>query len=144
MLWGKGADEMKIGTKLKTARARAALTQESVAETLQVSRQTISNWENERSYPDIISVIAISDLYKVSLDELLKGDAEMIEHLDQSTNVVSSSRRLLLAVGVNILLLILFVVFNGLIAENAALIAGGACVGILSVCALFYQIIKKI
>ena len=135
---------MEIGTKLRDARSRAGLTQEAVAEALQVSRQTVSNWENERSYPDIVSVIAVSDLYHVSLDELLKGDEKMIEHLDQSTNVVNSNHRLLLAIGANILLLILFVLFNGLIARSPALIGGSAAVGILSTCALFYQIIKKI
>ena len=48
---------MEIGKKLKDARMRSGFTQESVAEKVNVSRQTISNWENEKSYPDIISVI---------------------------------------------------------------------------------------
>ena len=73
---------MEIGKKLKNARIEAGLTQEKAAEKIDVSRQTISNWENEKSYPDIISVIALSDLYSVSLDELLKGDQKMAEHLD--------------------------------------------------------------
>lgn len=50
------------------------MTQENVAEKINVSRQTISNWENEKSYPDIISVIELSNLYSISLDDLLKGD----------------------------------------------------------------------
>lgn len=48
---------MEIGNKLKKSRLESKLTQEKVAEEIQVSRQTISNWENEKSYPDIISVI---------------------------------------------------------------------------------------
>ena len=82
---------MEIGKKLKNARIEAGLTQEKAAEKIDVSRQTISNWENEKSYPDIISVIALSDLYSVSLDELLKGDQKMAEHLEESTNVVKSN-----------------------------------------------------
>ena len=74
---------MEIGKKLKAARSRAGLTQEQVAEHLFVSRQTISNWENEKSYPDIVSVVRLSDLYSISLDELLKGDAEMLKHLGE-------------------------------------------------------------
>lgn len=62
---------MEIGQKLKSARVEAGLTQETVAEKIGVSRQTISNWENNRYYPDIISVISLSDLYSISLDELL-------------------------------------------------------------------------
>lgn len=46
-------------------------------------RQTISNWENEKSFPDIVNVIKLSDLYNISLDQLLKGDEAMIEHLEK-------------------------------------------------------------
>ena len=44
--------EHDIGSKIKAARIEKKLTQEQVAELLGVSRQTISNWENEKSYPD--------------------------------------------------------------------------------------------
>ena len=70
------------------------LTQEQVAELLGVSRQTISNWENEKSYPDIISVIKMSDYYEASLDYLLKGEQKMntyYDYLEESTNVVKSN-----------------------------------------------------
>ena len=59
---------MEIGKKLKSARLKAELTQESVADKIQVSRQTISNWENARSYPDIVSIVHLSNLYNISLD----------------------------------------------------------------------------
>ena len=55
--------EHDIGCKIKAARIEKKLTQEQVAELLGVSRQTISNWENEKSYPDIISVIKMSECY---------------------------------------------------------------------------------
>lgn len=87
----KGEEDMNnIGKKLKLARIESKMTQEMVAEVLDVSRQTISNWENNKSYPDIISVIKLSELYAVSLDELLKGDEKMIQHLEESTNEVKS------------------------------------------------------
>jgi len=88
---------MDIGAKLKKARLQAGMTQEQVAEALGVSRQTISNWENEKTYPDIISVIKLSDLYAVSLDHLLKEEQPMsnyIEYLEESTNVVNSKNKL--------------------------------------------------
>ena len=65
---------MDIGTKLKAARIAAGLTQEQAAELLSVSRQTMSNWENNKTYPDIVRVIKMSDLYAVSLDHLLKRE----------------------------------------------------------------------
>jgi len=134
---------MEIGNKLKKSRLESKLTQEKVAEEIQVSRQTISNWENEKSYPDIVSVIKLSDLYNISLDELLKGDSEMIKHLDESTNIVSSNKKLLIAFGINIIFFILFIFFNGVISSNNYLIISAASIGILSISALFYQIIKK-
>ncbi len=84
---------MDIGKKIQEARLCAKLTQEQSAEALGVSRQTISNWENGKTYPDIVSVISLSDLYSVTLDELLKGDMKMIEYLEKSTDAVSARRR---------------------------------------------------
>ncbi|HIU74710.1 MAG TPA: helix-turn-helix transcriptional regulator, partial [Candidatus Pelethocola excrementipullorum] len=120
---------MEIGKKLKDARISSGFTQEKIAEKINVSRQTISNWETEKSYPDIISVIKLSELYSISLDDLLKGDKKMIEHLEESTNVVKSNQKLSIAIVINVFLLILFILFNGLIAQNRYLIMGSSAVG---------------
>lgn len=90
---------MNIGEKLHKARTESKLTQEQVAQALGVSRQSISNWENERTYPDIISIVKLSDLYNVSLDYLLKDKEEVkmtsyIDYLEESTNVVKSKQKL--------------------------------------------------
>lgn len=89
---------MEIGSKLKNARNENGITQEQAAELLGVSRQTISNWENNKSYPDIISVIKMSDIYSVSLDHLLKEDKSMNqtyqEFLEESTNTVKAKKNL--------------------------------------------------
>lgn len=135
---------MKIGKKLKNARIEAGLTQEKAAEKIDVSRQTISNWENEKSYPDIISVIALSDLYSVSLDELLKGDQKMAEHLEESTNVVKSNKKLTGAILLNIILMILLIALNMLLPEGTYYLVIVFCVVIMSSSALLYQIIKRI
>ena len=135
---------MEIGTKLKSARKKCGLTQEKAAEAVGVSRQTISNWENEKSYPDIVSVIRLSSLYSVSLDELLKGDEDMIEHLEESTDVVNSNKKLIAAALANILLLIVFAIFSGVIPENRFFLVGIFALSIISASALLYQIIRKI
>jgi Predicted transcriptional regulators len=88
---------MQIGLKIKNARIKANFTQEQVADTLGVSRQTISNWENEKTYPDIVSVVKMSELYEVSLDHLLKEEKTMSDYLgylEESTNVVKSKDKL--------------------------------------------------
>ena len=135
---------MEIGKKLKNARIKAGFTQEKAAEEVDVSRQTISNWENEKSYPDIISVIALSDLYSVSLDELLKGDQKMAEHLEESTNVVKSNKKLTGAILLNIILMILLIALNMLLPEGIYYLVIVFCVVIMSSSALLYQIIKRI
>lgn len=135
---------MNIGVKLKEARLQAGLTQEDVAEEIRVSRQTISNWETEKSFPDIVNVIKLSALYNISLDKLLKEDEKMIEHLEKSTNIVKSNQKLIIAIIANAMMLIIFIFFNSLIISNPYLIMGSSAFGIISTCYLFYQIIKKI
>lgn len=87
---------MDIGIKIKNARVKAKLTQEQAAEALGVSRQTISNWENNKTYPDIVSVVKMSDLYNISLDHLLKEEKSMSDYLgylEESMNVVKSRNK---------------------------------------------------
>lgn len=135
---------MQIGEKLKSARQKSGMTQEEVANSIHVSRQTISNWENEKSFPDIISVILLSDLYEISLDLLLKGDDEMIKHLDESTNIVKSNTKLLVAFGINIILAFIMIVFH-LQIENSKEVFIILILLIFACSAtIFYQLIKKI
>ena len=94
---------MDIGSKIKNARIDAQLTQEQVAEALGVSRQTMSNWENRKTYPDIVSVIKMSDLYAISLDHLLKEKEKVpmsnyMDYLEESTNTVKSQKKLSLTI----------------------------------------------
>lgn len=135
---------MEIGKKLKAARSRAGLTQEQVAEHLFVSRQTISNWENEKSYPDIVSVVRLSDLYSNSLDELLKGDAEMLKHLEESTDIVKSNRKLILAVIANIGVFLGCLLMAALLPDSVLAIACVFCLAVAGVACLLYQIVKRI
>ena len=135
---------MEIGQKLKDARVHSGLTQEVVAEKINVSRQTISNWENEKSYPDIISVIELSNLYCISLDDLLKGDSKMIEHLEESTNVVKSNKKLIGAISLNIIVVILLITLNMFLPNNSYYLILVFCIAIISSATLLYQIIKHI
>lgn len=68
---------MEFGQKLKEARTKAGLKQEQVAKELGVTRQTMSNWENDRSYPDLASVLKLSDLYGISVEEMLREDGNL-------------------------------------------------------------------
>lgn len=135
---------MEIGKKLKDARMKSGFTQETVAEKINVSRQTISNWENKKSYPDIISVIALSDLYSTSLDDLLKGDREMMEHLEECTNVVKSTQKLIGAIILNAVTVILLITLSMLLPDKSYYLLVVFCLAIMSSSVLLYQIIKRI
>ena len=135
---------MEIGKKLKDARMRSGFTQESVAEKVNVSRQTISNWENEKSYPDTISVIELSNLYSISLDELLKGDEKMMEHLEESTNVVKSTRKLIGVILLNIITVILLITLSMFLPDRSYYLLVVFCLAIASSSVLLYQMIKRI
>lgn len=70
---------MNLSKQIKDLRQRDGLSQEALAERIYVSRQTISNWETERSYPDVQSLLLLSVLFNVSIDELVKGDIDMMK-----------------------------------------------------------------
>ena len=67
---------MSFADRLKDARRFCGLSQEELADKIFVTRQTISNWENEKNYPDIKSLVMLSNLFNISLDNLVKGDLE--------------------------------------------------------------------
>ena len=71
---------MEIGQQIRKYREKEKYSQEYLAEKLYVSRQTISNWENERSYPDIHNLLMMCTLFNVSLDDLVKGDVKRMGH----------------------------------------------------------------
>lgn len=74
---------MEFAKKIKQYRAQNKWTQQEVATKLDVSRKTVSSWENGRSYPDVFMLVRLSDLYHVSLDDLLREDYEMIDNYKQ-------------------------------------------------------------
>lgn len=70
---------MELAKQIKKYRTEAKISQEELAEKVFVSRQTISNWENDKSYPDVKSLILISEVFEISLDILIKGDIEKMK-----------------------------------------------------------------
>ncbi len=76
---------MELGARLKEYRNRLGLSQDDLAERLYISRQTLSAWENNKTYPDIHSLLMLGDLFGVSLDTLVKGDIEIMrEEIDRA------------------------------------------------------------
>ena len=67
---------MELGQQLKAHRKELGISQDELAEKIFVSRQSISNWENNKTYPDIHTLLLLAETFGVSLDELIKGDVE--------------------------------------------------------------------
>ena len=73
---------MNIGTKIIEIRKQKNMTQEDFAKIFHVTRQTVSNWENGKSYPDLQTLVQISNEFNVSLDTMLKEDMNMVKKID--------------------------------------------------------------
>lgn len=78
---------MEIGNQIKKYRNELGLSQEELADKIFVTRQTISNWENEKNYPDIKSLVMLSNLFNISLDNLVKGDLEEMKKQIKESDV---------------------------------------------------------
>lgn len=72
---------MNIGNQIKKYREQLKISQEELADKIFVTRQTISNWENNKNYPDIKSLSLLSYNLNVSLDDLIKGDVEKMKEI---------------------------------------------------------------
>ena len=84
---------MEFNEQLKVLRKERSLTQEQLANELNVSRQAISNWENNKNLPDLEMVVTIAQLFDLSLDELILGGKEMTNMAEKLINDGSETRR---------------------------------------------------
>lgn len=109
---------MRIGDKIKNARIQKGYTQEQVAENLLVSRQTISNWENGKSLPDIISIIKMSELYELSLDEMMKGDKALLKKVERDVGAVKAEKKLIKFAWISIVIAIILMILGEIIEGN--------------------------
>ena len=83
---------MSIGNQIMSIRRKRQLTQEQFGSLFHVTRQTVSNWENGKSYPDLQLLVAISDQFGISLDTLLKEDTKMVKAIDRERGLGVAKR----------------------------------------------------
>ena len=74
---------MNLGSQLKRFRESKSFSQEDVARKVGVTRQAVYKWESNKSYPDIDNLILLSELYEVTIDELIKGLEDAREELNK-------------------------------------------------------------
>lgn len=122
---------MTIGKQILDIRKKQNITQEEFGKLFHVTRQTVSNWENEKSYPDLQTQVTISDLFEISLDTLLKGDHKMIARIDYERMYGSIKKRLSIinfftGSGTGLL-------FSGLLSPDSVRRTITVCIGILMI-----------
>lgn len=83
---------MELQNQIRKHRTGLNLSQEDLAEKVYVTRQTVSNWENGKSYPDIHSLLLLSSLFNISLDQLIKGDIEIMKKEINAAEVEKHNR----------------------------------------------------
>ena len=83
---------MEIGRQIKKYRLERKMSQEELADKVYVTRQTVSNWENDKNYPDINSLVLLSSLFGVSLDVLVKGDLKEMEEMIKKEDIKKLNR----------------------------------------------------
>ena len=68
---------MSLGENLQFLRKKSEITQEQLAEKLEVSRQSVSKWESDAAYPEMDKIIQICDLFHVGMDDLVRKDVSL-------------------------------------------------------------------
>lgn len=80
---------MEIGARIKEHRTAAGMSQDDLAARVYVSRQTISSWENSKTYPDVQSLLLLSEIFDATVDSLIKGDVEtMNETIERDSTIM--------------------------------------------------------
>ena len=83
---------MELNEQIKKYRTEMKFSQEELAEKRYVTRQSISNWENGKTYPDIHSLLLLSSLFGISLDQLVKGDVEIMKEEIKKEEIAKMNR----------------------------------------------------
>ena len=134
---------MNIGDKIKNAREENKLTQTQASESLMVSRQTISNWENGKSLPDILSVIRMCELYQISLDELLKGDKAMMDKIEKDIEISKTEKKIIKYAWISILVGVIILILDNAFEGNPIIeFLGGATPWILLALTFLFWILS--
>lgn len=103
---------MDLGTKIKIQRERKHWSQQELADQIHISRQSISKWEQNRALPSITNIIMMSNLFNMSLDELMKDDATLAAQMDAKMTVSKTLRGFLISLLSAFILFIIIKLLN--------------------------------
>lgn len=130
----RGEDLMEVGKTIKELRMDAGMSQDELAGKVFVSRQTISNWENGKFYPDVQSLSIIADIFGTSIDSLVKGDLPMMETRITEQDTRSLKRDAVIYTALLAIALVVMLVAFSL--ENWLALAAGALTYVVAMYAI--------
>ncbi|HFJ9441714.1 XRE family transcriptional regulator [Bacillus sp. AFS094611] len=127
---------MSLGQQLKRLRESQGFSQEDVAKKIGIMRQAVYKWENDKSCPDIENLILLSEMYNVTLDELIKGNQNLKEkiHIDEDEDF-EKENEFSFYIGFGLLIASAFVNYEGM--QEILL-------GIVLFMMFFYSDVKKV
>lgn len=105
---------MNIGKSIAQIRKSRGLSQEQFGRMFHVTRQTISNWENEKSYPDLNTLTKISDTFNISLDELIRENPQMVRKIDKERKFSKTGK---IIIAILLILVILMGIFLKILSD---------------------------
>ncbi|WP_442962166.1 helix-turn-helix domain-containing protein [Pseudogracilibacillus sp. SE30717A] len=131
---------MFFGEKIKREREKRGWSQEDLAEKIYVSRQSISKWETGKNYPSIEVIINLSDLFDITIDELLRSDDELKEQVIQdSKQKLGWKSYIMFGLGILIGILIVSTIRHG----GINWISIGRATGVTTLLFLTYFLLRK-
>lgn len=142
---------MSLGQRLLNLRKSKGLSQEELAEKLDVTRQTISKWETDQSLPDFDKIIPICKLYNISADELITGEKEKIVNLEEPNLINKKKKAKGIALGILLYFISVVVVmicipvfnFDPIVTVSAFLIICGIATFFIVYSCIVYKEEKK-
>lgn len=103
---------MEIGKQIKARRAEFNLTQDELAKKLNVGRTTVANWEQGRNYPDIQTIVELSNILDISLDALLRPESAIVKEITRDTKIRKKQTRKIIILSAIIAMLVFFGLFG--------------------------------
>ncbi len=139
----KGVKVMLLSKVLKKKRQERGETQQQVADMLHISRQSISNWENNKSYPDVPTLIELSQYFDFSLD-VLKGDDDLMKKIKKDYEFIhkeKENKKYQLYLMVILLLMFIPILFIPLFGKHVMVVKYiGIFVVLMSICLLYFSL----
>ncbi|WP_326847771.1 helix-turn-helix transcriptional regulator [Priestia endophytica] len=133
--------QLKLGEQLKKLREERNMSREELAQKMNVSRQAVYKWENNKGYPDIQNLIRLSEIYGITVDELIKKDSTLQLETDIKEEEINAG----FYIGIMIIFLGIFLglIFDSLIFSIVLNMVGGLIIGFYESLIKLFQDVKK-